>query len=169
MATFRVIGIGENGKYMDDRARIDVLNYCTQESKTTHALIGSMAVNADHAEQEMRILASLYNQDKGLRLRHWVISFEPGELPGLYHADLFAREAIAYYGDRYQIVYSVHEDTGHIHIHIVMNLISYLDGRRYRGQKRDYYGYLSDLNRIAAKFGTYVVPVKDRVACEIFS
>ena len=42
-----------------------------------------------------------------------------------------------------------------------MNMISYLDGKRYAGQKKDFYDYLNDLKGIAALLGTYIMYVKD--------
>ena len=99
--------------------------------------------------------------NRGVRLRHWIISFERNELPDAWHANQFAQMACRFYADTYQIVYSVHEDAAHLHIHFVMNMISYLDGKRYAGKKKDFYDYLNDLKGIAALFGTYIMYVKD--------
>ena len=82
--------------------------------------------------------------------------------PLAWHANQFAQQACWFYAERYQILYSVHEDAQNIHIHFVMNMISFQDGTRYTGKKKDYYDFLRYLNDIAALFGTYVYPVKDK-------
>lgn len=161
MAVFKVIGCGEDGKYMDVDCRKDVIGYCLQAAKTTHGFIGGMSVNPENAAAEMSILAGLYYQERGLRLRHWIISFDESEISDPQIADQFARRTIPYYGSTYQIIYAVHEDTDQIHIHFVMNMISYQDGRRYRGVKKDYYDYLRILNEIAASYGFSVIPMKN--------
>ena len=76
MATFKVIGRGQDGKYMDDYAREDVIAYVLQNDKTPHHCIGGAAVNVYNALQEMTLLARPFHKDTGLRLRHSVISFE---------------------------------------------------------------------------------------------
>ena len=109
----------------------------------------------------MQIVSHAYRQDHGIRLRHWIISFEKGEIRDAWHANQFAQQVCWFYAERYQILYSVHEDAQNIHIHFVMNMISFQDGTRYTGKKKDYYDFLRYLNDIAALFGTYVYPVKD--------
>lgn len=161
MATFKVIGCGEDGKYMDTYCQKDVIAYCLQTTKTIHGFIGGMAVNPENATVEMSILSSLYNRDQGLRLRHWIISFDPTEITDPQIADQFARQAVQFYGNTYQIIYAVHEDADQIHIHFVMNMISYQDGRRYRGVKKDYYDYIRALNEISASYGFSVIPLKN--------
>ena len=109
----------------------------------------------------MQTVSAAYGQDRGIRLRHWIISFEKGELPDAWHANQFAQMACRFYAYTYQIVYSVHEDAGHLHIHFVMNMISYLDGTRYGGKKKDFYDYLHDLHEIAKASGIEIIRVKD--------
>ena len=96
----------------------------------------------------MNRLARCFGQNHGIRLRHWIISFYPNELT-LPEIAAFARQACAFYAGKYQIVYAVHEDVPHPHIHFVMNYISYLDGSRYRGDKQDYWAYIKELKSIA--------------------
>ena len=76
MATFKVIGLGQDGKYMDDYSREDVIAYILRNDKTPHHCIGGAAVNVYNALQEMTLLAQAFHEDSGLRLRHSVISFE---------------------------------------------------------------------------------------------
>lgn len=74
--------------------------------------------------------------------------------------------ACRFYADTYQIVYSVHEDAKHLHVHFVMNMISYQNGKRYSGQKKDFYDYLKYLQEIADLFGTYIIRVKDDLSSQ---
>lgn len=57
-----------------------------------------------------------------------------------------------HYQSDYQILSAVHENTDHIHIHFVMNRISYLDGSRYQGKKRDFHQFQNHLRRIMAPY-----------------
>lgn len=145
MAVFRVIH--EAGKYQDEATRDTVLQYIGQPQKIQHGLVGGLAVNFETAALEINRLARCFGQNHGIRLRHWIISLYPNELT-LPEIAAFARQACAFYAGKYQIVYAVHEDVPHPHIHFVMNYISYLDGSRYRGDKQDYWAYIKEFGDV---------------------
>ena len=46
----------------------------------------------------------------------------------------FAKE---YRGKDYEALYAVHDNTDHIHAHIIFNSVSFRDGRKYRYKKGD--------------------------------
>ena len=157
MAVFKVISVPQ--KYADEDAYADLIHYCIKPMKTPGNFIDGFGVLPQLAAEQMQIVSHAYRQNHGIRLRHWIISFEKGEIRDAWHANQFAQQACWFYAERYQILYSVHEDAQNIHIHFVMNMISFQDGTRYTGKKKDYYDFLRYLNDIAALFGTYVYPV----------
>ena len=159
MAVLRIISAPQ--KYADSLAYQDLLDYGLRAEKTPNHNIGGFAVHPQYAAREMRLVSRAYGQDRGIRLRHWIISFDKSEISDVRRANQFAQLACRFYADTYQIVYSVHEDSAHLHIHFIMNMISYQDGTRYAGKKKDFYDYLNDLQRIAGLFDTYVMRVKD--------
>lgn len=161
MATYRVIGKGESNKYYDNDARRDVIAYCLQELKTPHSYIGSRAVNIDNAVSEMNALARLYDNDERVRLRHSIISFDTSEHITPTQAAEIADAAIRYFGDEYQILYSVHEDAAHVHAHIVMNQVSYQDGHKYRGTRKEHYDFINYMKRVIQPYGASFIPVND--------
>lgn len=107
------------------------------------------------------ILAQVYNNDEGLRLRHSVISFEKNKGITLEEANEIAQKAIQYFGHKYQILYCVHEDTDDIHAHIVMNQVSYQDGHKYHGSKKDYYDFVNYMKDVTRPYGIPFIPVSD--------
>ena len=72
-----------------------------------------------------------------------------------------ARQAAAYYGSQYQIIYAVHMARDHPHIHFVMNTVSYVTGRKYPGDKADYYAYQKHLKDTLHPYGLYMMAVSD--------
>ena len=159
MATYKVIGKGQDGKYTDDAARQDVIAYCQQAHKTPGAYTGSRAVNLDNAAYEMDTLAQLYHKDDRVRLRHCVISFRPNDHISPAQVAQIAERAIRYFGGAYQILYCVHEDTDDVHIHIVMNQVSYLDGHKYRGTKKEHYDFIAYMKQVLRPYGIPFIPV----------
>lgn len=128
-------------KYHDVNSLHDVISYCCNPDKAKSGLIGGFGINVRYAAEQMDGLAWAYRQADGVRLRHMELAFEPGERISLENVFLIAYKVAWYYGQEYQILFAVHEDTPHRHIHFVMNTVSYMDGHKYPGTKEDYYRF----------------------------
>ncbi len=148
----------QNGqKYHDENALRNVIAYCCDPDKTEHHHIYGIGVSVQDAAEQMEGLAAAYRKTSGIRLRHMVLSFEPREKISLYKVNQIAYQAAWYYGRKYQIIYAVHEDRDHLHIHFVMNTVSYVDGHKYAGKKEDYYAFQRYLADILATYRLRVV------------
>lgn len=95
----------------------------------------------------MERLAQAFGQAQGVRLRHWVLSFSKEEVKKigrkarLETLKRFGWYAASYYGGQYQIFYAVHLDSNNPNIHFVMNTVNYQNGKKYPGDRADYYNY----------------------------
>ena len=112
MAVLKVISVPQ--KYADEDAYADLIHYCIRPMKTPGNFIDGFGVLPQLAAEQMQIVSHAYRQDHGIRLRHWIISFEKGEIRDAWHANQFAQQACWFYAERYQILYSVHEDAQNI-------------------------------------------------------
>ncbi|MCI9670164.1 MAG: relaxase/mobilization nuclease domain-containing protein [Lawsonibacter sp.] len=71
---------------------------------------------------------------------HIIQSFAPGETtPEEAHA-IGVEFAHRLLGSRYEVVVTTHLDREHLHNHVVFNSVSFMDGRMYRNNFRDYFG-----------------------------
>ena len=154
MAIYRVINSA--GKYHDSSSYQDVIRYAASPEKTKPDGIFGGAVLPEIAADAMEGVTRAYHKDSGVRLRHSVLSFSPTENVSIEDTKAIAREAIKYYENDYQIIAVVHEDTDHPHIHFVMNTVSYQDGSKYRGKKKDYYAFHRYMNKLVRPYGTHV-------------
>lgn len=82
----------------------------------------------------MELTKRLWEQptDKGVLAYHIIQSFSPGEAtPDQVHeiGCEFVRRFLA---DRFECTVSTHLDKGHLHNHIVVNSVSYADGKMFR-------------------------------------
>lgn len=153
MAVLKVITPGNQGKYHDQNVYHDLICYIQNPLKTIHGYIGGIAVNPRNAAYEMQCLAAAYHKDFGGHLRHMVVSFPPGELDQADTAHEIACQLALYYGGRFQITWAVHEDTASLHIHFVMNRVSYLSGKKYEGDKADYYAFQNHVRSVLRAYG----------------
>ena len=151
MAVFKVVN--KAGKYHDDEALMNVIMYCCNPIKIISGLVGGLAVNPQHAIYEMETVAGLCDKNSRLRLRHMVLGFDPCELQNPREAYSIAYQAAMFYGLDYQIIFCIHEDTDHIHVHFIMNSVSYRTGLKYQGTKKDYYDFQNHLRTILKEYG----------------
>lgn len=151
-----------NHKYHDDDAIADVIDYVLRNDKTEPEFTGGMAVNVRFAKEQFEIVAKACGKDFGTRLRHMILSFSPNERITVLDAKNIAYQVAGYYGYLYQIIWSVHLDSGHIHIHMVMNTVSYRTGLKYDGSKEDYYRFIDYVNGVLAPYGMYAMVCSDK-------
>ena len=116
--------------YPDANVLRKVINYVL--SKT--AVKGGYAVDCEEnaALEQMVFVKQAFHKTEALQLKHFVISFANQEAALINFDDLLNLGFMTGQLFReYQMVFGVHLDGSHIHMHIVMNTTSFLDGRQY--------------------------------------
>lgn len=56
-----------------------------------------------------------------------------------YYAYILSWQIAAFYADRYQIVFGVHDNTDNVHMHFVFNTVRFVDGLKYSESYSDLY------------------------------
>lgn len=82
---------------------------------------------------------------------HLIVSYAPDEVT--------AEEAHAYgqqlvqrlFADKYEVVVTTHTDREHLHNHIVFNSVSFVDGKMYRNNFKDYFGDIRGISDAICK------------------
>lgn len=136
--------------YPDEGALYRVIYYALRD-----ALNGGYAIDPAHAYTQMQMVKKAFYKTEGIQLKHFIISFSDSEMAILdfddilnlgFQVGLFFRE--------YQMVYGIHLDSGHIHMHVVMNTVSFIDGHKYSGGITQFSGLCRHLRVLFPKFRT---------------
>ena len=115
-------------EYPDENVLLKVLNYVLRSD-----LCGGYAINPHQAYRQMEMVKNVYHKRDGKQLLHFIVSFTTAEAYRLTIDEILAVGFhIAGLFRDFQIIYAIHLDSRHIHIHMVMNSISFVDGHRYR-------------------------------------
>jgi len=138
------------------------LNYILDGSKTTddNHVVYESAINCqkDRAYKNMIDTKKRFSKQGGVLGYHIIHSYKPDELtPELAHKVglEFAKEC---FGDKYEVIIGTHVDKGHIHNHITINSVSFVDGIKYRNNFKDYFHDMRGTsNRICNKYGLSVI------------
>ena len=161
MATLKTANT--TGKYHDLDSYYDTINYITQQTKTIHNYIGHIGLDAPDYAGSMYSVAEQFGQTDGVHIRHFIVSFAPWEAVTPDVANLIGWEIIGYLGRMFQAIFAVHEDEPQLHLHIVINAVSFIDGRKYRGTRQVFHQFENFVRRTIQKHGIntlYYVPNK---------
>ena len=139
------------------RDRLDKrVNYAVNEEKTTldtgityaanpektEQLFFTSAINCESCETafaEMQATKQRFGKLGGVVGYHFIQSFAPGEVtPEQAHA-IGVAFAQRLFGERYEVVVGTHLDKVHLHNHVVVNSVSFVDGKKYHSSPGSYY------------------------------
>ncbi|MFZ5974030.1 MAG: relaxase/mobilization nuclease domain-containing protein [Bacillota bacterium] len=137
----------------------DVMDYAVNPSKTEMQYYVS-GVNCDPAiaRQQMITTKKRFGKMDKRCAYHAYQSFKPGEVtPELAH-EIGVKLAREIWGERYQVVVATHLDRKHYHNHFVLNSVSFVDGKKFRDNFKDYYGNMRSVSdRLCKEYGLSVV------------
>lgn len=96
------------------------------------ALCGGYGINPNFAYEQMMAVKKAYHTLQGVQLKHFFITFTHSEMGLLDFADILNLGVqTGKLFREYQMLYCIHLDSGHVHLHFVMNTTSFLDGHKY--------------------------------------
>lgn len=155
MAVTKLLNIKE-GKNSSSKHLYASIKYIMNPNKTDESVwIGG---NAGSDPQE--VYATFMNtkeewgKKNGRQGYHFIISFEKGETNEEKAYEVTRKFCKEYLGDRYDFVFSVHNDKEHMHGHIVFNSVGRIDGYKYRYEKGDWEKHIQPItNRLCKEHG----------------
>lgn len=135
-----------NPKKTERRSAEDLnrlLSYTQSNDKTEHQLYVSgfncIPQNAYEIMMETKQRWRKPVKDGNILAYHIIQSFSPGEAtPDQVH-QIGCEFAQRFLADRFECTVSTHLDRGHLHNHIVVNSVSYADGKMFRSDFNTYY------------------------------
>lgn len=151
MAFFKLV----TGEYKGKSSVKRVLAYILNEKKNPHHIhnvYGTSKNDIKNIAFHFIKVQELYRKTSHRRILHLIVSF-PYDSP--YTADDYRKigNQIAAYYNGYQVVFALHErdkckDITQPHIHIALNPISYITGKRIRYNRKllkDFHNYLQEI------------------------
>ena len=134
-----------------------VLDYAMDDEKTNQQFyVSGVNCAADTARMEMLAVKARFGKEDGNVAYHAIQSFAPGELS----ADLAHRIGLALAREMwggFQVVVATHIDHEHIHNHLLLNSVSFADGRKYNDCKESYRQLRSISDRLCLENNLSVV------------
>ena len=138
-----------------------VLRYVQQEEKTTwedRRLVSGWNCTARSVYDEMRLTKERFHKTDGRQYYHFVQSFDKQDdlSPQEVHAmglELAQREF-----PNFEVLVATHVDTGHFHNHLVVNSVSFQDGKKLHQSAADLQAHRIANDEICAAHGLEILP-----------
>lgn len=148
MAVTKVFAIKRR---MDDRVKYAVnrektaldskIVYATNPEKTEQVFFTDVlnCDSVDTAFKEMQSTKRRFGKTDDVLGYHFIQSFAPGEVTPEQAHEIGIEFARRMFGERYEVVIGTHLDKAHLHNHIVINSVSFVDGQKYHSSPESYY------------------------------
>jgi hypothetical protein len=119
---------------------------------------------AEYAKSQFKATRELWGKTEGIQAHHVIQSFKPGEItPEL--ANQMGQDLAREIAKGYEAVVYTHTDKEHIHNHIVINSVSFEDGKKYQAHGKQAIEKVREISdRLCLERGLSIVqePAKER-------
>jgi len=153
LAISKILYIGDCGAGYAGKHLKQALDYITVSEKTGGGrFVGSLNCQQEKVYEQMRQTKEQFQKTDQRQGYHLIISFVEGEVDADTAFEVIGKFAKEYLGKDYEALYAVHDNTDHIHGHIIFNSVSFCDGRKYRYKKGDWAKEIQPItNRLCVK------------------
>ncbi len=166
MAISKILYIKDCGTRFPGKHLKQALDYIADRKKTDGGRwVSSLNCRTDHVYEQMRETKKFFGKTNQRQGYHLIISFVEGEVDAKTAFEIIGRFAKEYLGQEYEVLYAVHDNTEHIHGHVIFNSVSFRTGRKYRYEKGDWAKKIQPItNRLCEEYGLSTIEIEeDRV------
>ena len=140
-----------------------IVNYIRQETKAIDGLITGKDCTSENALIEMNTIKDIYNKNSGRQYIHLIQSFDPDDDVTYEQAhDIGLRMAEQYKG--FQVLVATHQDRDHTHNHLVINSVSFEDGKKFQQSKKDMEAIKEYSNQLCREHGLNTIELGSKSA-----
>ena len=163
MAISKILNMKDCGGHFHGKHLKKSLDYVMNPEKTQDGrLVGAINCQVDSAFEQMKATKRKFGKVDKRQGYHIILSFKEDEVNPDTAFEITRRFVEEYLGKSYEAVYVVHDNTAHVHSHIVFNSVSFVDGKKYRYEKGDWAKYIQPItNKLCQEYGLSIIDVDD--------
>lgn len=163
MAISKILYIKDCGSSHNGKHLRQALDYIMVKEKTGNGrYVGGLNCQPEYAYEQMKKTKGIFGKVEGRQGYHLIISFEEGEVDAPTAFEIIGRFANEYLANGYEAVYTVHDNTDHIHGHILYNSVNFITGMKYRYEKGDWARDIQPItNRLCQEYGLSTIEISE--------
>ncbi|MHB8130244.1 MAG: relaxase/mobilization nuclease domain-containing protein [Mobilitalea sp.] len=163
MAISKILYIKDCGSSYNGKHLKQALDYITVKEKTGNGrFISGLNCQPEFAYEQMKKTKVKFGKVDQRQAYHMIISFEEGEVDAPDAFEIIGKFAKEYLVEGYEAVYAVHDNTDHIHGHILFNSVNFQSGMKYRYEKGDWAREIQPItNRLCQEYGLSTIEISE--------
>jgi hypothetical protein len=126
------------------------MEYVTDLKATKNREVLVAGISKKYMYESMKIIKELYRQTDGRQYIHAIISLKESK------CDILEKVVFKIMADNfpeYQYVVSTHQNTRHIHCHIVINSVNAENGKKFQMSKKELKAFKENVHEILKEYG----------------
>lgn len=138
-----------------------VLHYVQQEEKTTwedRRLVSGWNCTSQSVYDEMRLTKEQFDKTDGRQYYHFVQSFDKQDDLSPQEVHIMGLELAQREFPNFEVLVATHVDTEHFHNHLVVNSVSFQDGKKLHQSAADLQAHRIANDEICAAHGLEILP-----------
>lgn len=162
MAISKILYIGDCGRGYAGKHLRQAIDYILEPEKTGQGQwIGGINCQPYKAYEQMKQTKKQFSKMDKRQGYHLILSFVEGEVDQETAFKIAKKFVEEYLGGSYEAVYAIHDNTDHIHGHIIFNSVNFIDGRKFRYEKGDWAKFIQPLtNRLCQEYGLSTINIE---------
>lgn len=139
-----------------------IVNYLKDKEKTDEKLISGKDCSPENVVEEFNSTQELYNKTNGVRYHHVVQSFSPDDNITPEKAHELGNELAEKQFKKHEVFVVTHKDKSHIHNHLVVNSVSFEDGKKYKASNKSLWEIKRESNRSCEREGLKTIDLNKK-------
>lgn len=135
-----------------------VINYGKNGDKTDNGvLVSSVNCSVENSYEEMALTKKFFHKEDKTLGYHIIQSFKGNEVSPSKANQIGKELAEELWGDKFQVVICTHINKENVHNHLILNSVSFIDGKKYHNSKSEIAFMKEASDNLCIKYGLSVV------------
>lgn len=162
MAITKILTINDSGVKFSGKHLKQAIEYIIDSEKTQDGrFVTGINCQPEKAFEQMKATKIKFGKADKRQGYHLIISFEEGEVTPDTAFEIIGKFMQEYLGEGYEAIYAVHDNTAHVHGHIIFNSVNYVTGRKFRYEKGDWAKSIQPItNRLCTEYGLSTIDIE---------
>jgi hypothetical protein len=133
-----------------------IINYVKDIEKTSDKILSGKDCTPTNALNKMICTKKVWGKTNKRQYHHIIQSFLPGEVSAEVAHKIGQKLAAKEFKD-YEVLIATHIDREHYHNHLIVNSVSFIDGKKYKGTRVSLVDLKEESDKLCVEYGLSVI------------
>lgn len=105
-------------------------------------------ITSEKAVQQLKAVKKYFRKLTGRQMYHYILSFS-SDITNPWEVYEIGLEVTNTFFEGYQTMFAVHENTDNLHIHIILNSVSFISGKKWHLTYKEYFSLKNAIEQLA--------------------